>query len=104
MISIGVFHSIISFTIVLIQALGSIIYCLDSSLESPVHEYQSFSEYIFICPENQTLHGVLLVFFSVLPGLLGGFGTYVVPIFQGSPEVVCPRVNVSIITLLQSFL
>ena len=53
-----------------------------------------------ISPENQnlynisiTLHGFLMIFFLVMPGLFGGFGNYFVPIFQGSPEVVYPRVN-----------
>merc|ERR1711998_316949 len=53
-----------------------------------------------ISPENQnfynvsiTLHGLLMIFFLVMPGLFGGFGNYFVPIFQGSPEVVYPRVN-----------
>ena len=47
-----------------------------------------------ISPENQnfynisiTLHGFLMIFFLVMPGLFGGFGNYFVPIFQGSPEV-----------------
>ena len=46
-----------------------------------------------ISPENQnfynisiTLHGFLMIFFLVMPGLFGGFGNYFVPIFQGSPE------------------
>merc|ERR1712093_236515 len=53
-----------------------------------------------IPPENQnfynvsiTLHGLLMIFFLVMPGLFGGFGNYFVPIFIGSPEVVYPRVN-----------
>merc|ERR1739848_920488 len=53
-----------------------------------------------ISPENQnfynisiTLHGFLMIFFLVMPGLFGGFGNYFVPIFQGSPEVVYPRAN-----------
>ena len=53
-----------------------------------------------IAPENQnfynisiTLHGFLMIFFLVMPGFFGGFGNYFVPIFQGSPEVVYPRVN-----------
>merc|ERR1712177_139239 len=53
-----------------------------------------------ISPENQnfynvsiTLHGLLMIFFLVMPSLFGGFGNYFVPIFQGSPEVVYPRVN-----------
>ena len=65
-----------------------------------------------ISPENQnfynisiTLHGFLMIFFLVMPGLFGGFGNYFVPIFQGSPEVVYPRVNnFSILILSLSYL
>ena len=65
-----------------------------------------------ISPENQnfynisiTLHGFLMIFFLVTPGLFGGFGNYFVPIFQGSPEVVYPRVNnFSILMRLLSYL
>merc|ERR1712054_591828 len=40
-----------------------------------------------------------------MPGLFGGFGNYFVPIFQGSPEVVYPRVNnFSILILFLSYL
>jgi len=53
-----------------------------------------------ISPENQnfynvniTLHGLLMIFFLVMPALFGGIGNYFTPIFQGSPEVVYPRVN-----------
>jgi len=46
-----------------------------------------------------------MIFFLVMPGLFGGFGNYFVPIFQGSPEVVYPRVNnFSIFILLFSYL
>merc|ERR1711988_763904 len=65
-----------------------------------------------ISPENQnfynvsiTLHGFLMIFFLVMPGLFGGFGNYFVPIFQGSPEVVYPRINnFSILILFPSYL
>ena len=65
-----------------------------------------------ISPENQnfynisiTLHGFLMIFFLVMPGLFGGFGNYFVVIFQGSPEVVYPRVNnFSILILFVSYL
>merc|ERR1712187_981578 len=64
-----------------------------------------------ISPENQnfynvsiTLHGLLMIFFLVMPGLFGGFGNYFAPIFQGSPEVVYPRVNnLSILLLFLSY-
>jgi len=40
-----------------------------------------------------------------MPSLFGGFGNYFVPIFQGSPEVVYPRVNnFSILILFLSYL
>merc|ERR1712232_1329451 len=45
-------------------------------------------------------HGLLMIFFLVMPGLFGGFGNYFLPIFQGSPEVVYPRVNNLSIILL----
>merc|ERR1712138_4744 len=46
-----------------------------------------------------------MIFFLVMPGLFGGFGNYFVPIFQGSPEVVYPRVNnLSILVLSLSYL
>merc|ERR1712117_241302 len=65
-----------------------------------------------ISPENQnfynvsiTLHGLLMIFFLVMPGLFGGFGNYFAPIFQGSPEVVYPRVNnMGILILFLSYL
>merc|ERR1711943_14820 len=64
-----------------------------------------------ISPENQnfynvsiTLHGLLMIFFLVMPGLFGGFGNYFAPVFQGSPEVVYPRINnFSIISSPNSF-
>merc|ERR1711976_1009856 len=65
-----------------------------------------------ISPGNQnfynvsiSLHGLLMIFFLVMPGLFGGFGNYFAPIFQGSPEVVYPRVNnFSILILFLSYL
>ena len=64
-----------------------------------------------IASENQnfynvsiTLHGFLMIFFLVMPGLFAGFGNYFVPIFQGSPEVVYPRINnFSILVLILSY-
>merc|ERR1739838_541988 len=65
-----------------------------------------------ISPENQnfynvsiTLHGLLMIFFLIMPGLFGGFGNYFAPIFQGSPEVVYPIINnLSILILFLSYL
>ncbi len=39
-----------------------------------------------------------------MPGLFGGFGNYFAPVYQGSPEVVYPRVNnFSILVLFLSY-
>ena len=65
-----------------------------------------------ISPENQnfynvtiTLHGLLMIFFLVMPALFGGFGNYFTPIFQGSPEIIFPRINnFSILLLALSYL
>merc|ERR1712105_512396 len=47
-----------------------------------------------------TLHGLLMIFFLVMPGLFGGFGNYFIPVFLGAPEVVYPRINnISILIL-----
>jgi cytochrome c oxidase subunit 1 len=64
-----------------------------------------------ICVENQnfynvsiTLHGIIMIFFLVMPGLYGGFGNYFIPMFQGSSEIIYPRVNnFSVFILLLSY-
>ena len=51
-----------------------------------------------------TLHGLLMIFFLVMPGLYGGFGNYFIPIVIGAPEVAFPRINsLSFILLLVSY-
>ena len=40
-----------------------------------------------------TMHGLLMIFFLVMPSLYGGFGNYFLPIFLGAPEVGFPRMN-----------
>ena len=40
-----------------------------------------------------TLHGLLMIFFLVMPGLFGSFGNILVPLYLGAPEVTYPRIN-----------
>merc|ERR1712017_38993 len=81
--------------------LSAFIFGISGTLISVLMRIELYSSASrIISPENQnfynvsiTLHGLLMIFFLVMPALFGGFGNYFVPIFQGSPEVVYPRLN-----------
>ena len=60
-----------------------------------------------ISTENQyfynlvfTLHGILMIFYLVLPVLYGGFGNYIIPVHSGTGEVGFPRANAGSLLLL----
>jgi cytochrome c oxidase subunit 1 len=40
-----------------------------------------------------TLHGLLMIFFLVMPTLIGSYGNYLLPIYLGASEVIYPRIN-----------
>merc|ERR1712008_566726 len=81
--------------------LSAFIFGISGTLVSVLMRIELYSSgNRIISPENQnfynlsiTLHGLLMIFFLVMPGLFGSFGNILIPLYLGAPEVTYPRIN-----------
>ena len=60
-------------------------------LASPGH--QILGGHVQLYTVVMTSHGIVMIFFFVMPVLIGGFGNFFIPIMVGTPELAFPRLN-----------
>ena len=88
---IGVLYLIIGFLSALIGTGLSILIRIE--LSAPGAQYINSEKYGTIYNNIISSHGLIMIFFFLMPSLIGGFGNYFVPILIGAPDMSYPRLN-----------
>ncbi|MDB5317383.1 MAG: ctaD [Rhodospirillales bacterium] len=69
---------------------GGISVLMRMELQSPGLQYFSSGQ---MWNAWVSAHGLIMVFFVVMPALIGGFGNWFVPLMIGAPDMAFPRLN-----------
>lgn len=88
---IGVMYLMVGFLSALVGTSLSMIIRLE--LAAPGVQYINSDKYATIYNNLITAHGLLMIFYFLMPALIGGFGNYFLPLIIGSPDMSFPRLN-----------
>jgi cytochrome c oxidase subunit I len=85
---IGTLYMIFSVVAGLIGGLFSVVMRME--LQEPGMQYVADGQMWNVLI---SAHGLIMVFFVVMPALIGGFGNWFVPLMIGAPDMAFPRLN-----------